>query len=88
MKTYYAVMPNTQRKGSEMAQPGYITIRTAKLGQAMALAKIHGLVIDNMLGGLKETMQIKARHAGPMGNHEPTWTPEQRAMFQRLLGGY
>lgn len=71
-----------------MAQPGYITIRTNKLRQAMALARVHGLVIDSMLGGLRETMEIKARHSGPMGNHEPTWTPEQRAMFQRLVGTY
>lgn len=71
-----------------MAQPGYITIRTEKLGQAMALARVHGLVIDNMLGGLRETMEIKARHAGPRGNHEPAWTSEQRAMFQRLVGSY
>jgi hypothetical protein len=67
---------------------GYIKIRTAKLGQARALARVHGLIIDNMLGGLGQTMEIKARHCGPLGNHEPEWTSEQRAMFERLLCCY
>lgn len=69
-----------------MAQPGYITIRTADLGKAQNLARMYDLIIDNMLGGLRETMEIKARHCGPRGNHEPTWTDEQRSLFQLMVG--
>ncbi len=69
-----------------MAQPGYITIRTQDLGKAQQLARMQGLVIDNMLGGLRETMEIKGRQCGPRGNHEPTWTEEQRSLFELMVG--
>ena len=58
-----------------------ITIKTADLSKAHAIAAEMGLVIDRMYGGLKETMSVGARKAGPRGNHEPKWTREQQVAF-------
>lgn len=61
------------------------TIKTDDLGKAIRLAIDMGLVIDRMYGGMKETMQIGARKAGPMGNHEPRWNEVQRMVFTVAL---
>lgn len=58
-----------------------ITIRTADLLKAKRLAADMNLVIDRMYGGMAATMQIGARKAGPMGNHEPRWNEVQRMVF-------
>ena len=63
----------------------YVTIKTADLGKAHAIAREMGIVLDRMLGGLKETMKIAGRKAGPRGNHEPRWNEVQRMVFTVAL---
>lgn len=59
-----------------------IRIRAAKLNVANMIAQAMGLVVDQVYGDKdKAYVNIGARHAGPMGNHEPRWTDEQRAEF-------
>lgn len=62
------------------------TIWTKDLLKAKSVAAEMGLVIDRMYGGLKETMTVEARKAGPMGNHEPRWTETQKMIFTMAMG--
>lgn len=63
-----------------------VTIWTKDLPKAVATAREIGLVIDRMYGGKSVTMQVGARKAGPMGNHEPRWNEAQRMVFTMAMG--
>jgi hypothetical protein len=56
----------------------YIKIRTADLPKVRAIALEHGVILDRIYGGEGETVQVAGRQAGIRGNHEPTWTAQQR----------
>lgn len=59
-----------------------IRIRATSLGKAEMIAQAMNLTIDQIYGDKsKEHVNIAARKTGPMGNHEPRWTDEQRAEF-------
>jgi hypothetical protein len=60
-----------------------IRIRLSKFSAAEQVAAAMGLTIDRVYGDTdKQYVSIGARHIGPMGNHEPRWTEEQRAEFR------
>ena len=63
-----------------------ITISSSDLGKAIRLAIATGFIIDRIYGGMRETMQIGARKAGPRGNHEPRWTDAEARRFVIALG--
>jgi hypothetical protein len=59
-----------------------IRIRASKLDTAAKVAQGMGLIIDRVYGDQdKAYVSIGARRAGVMGNHEPSWTDEQREEF-------
>lgn len=62
---------------------GHVRILSQNFVRATAFAKRQSLIVDTIYGNpdKHETVDIGCRHAGPMGNHEPRWTDEQRAMF-------
>lgn len=62
---------------------GHVRILSTNFMRAVALAKRLGLVMDVIYGNpdKHETIDIGCRRAGPMGNHEPRWTDEQRQLF-------
>jgi hypothetical protein len=59
-----------------------IRIRATKLDTAAKVAQGMGLIIDTVCGDQdKAYVNISARRAGVMGNHEPRWTNDQREEF-------
>jgi hypothetical protein len=59
-----------------------IRIRASKLDTAAKIAQGMNLIIDQVYGDKDHAyVNIGARRAGPWGNHEPRWTPEQRDEF-------
>jgi hypothetical protein len=59
-----------------------IRIRASKLDTAAKIAQGMSLIIDQVYGDKDHAyVNIAARRAGVMGNHEPRWTPEQRDEF-------
>lgn len=67
--------------------PDLITIRTEDLAKAKQIAADMGLILDRLYGGLKATMSVGGRKAGPMGNHEPRWNEAQRMAFDMAVNG-
>ncbi|ONC17958.1 hypothetical protein AQ913_22330 [Burkholderia pseudomallei] len=62
---------------------GHVRILSQNFDRAVAFAKRMGLIVDTIYGNPAKhlTVDIGCRRAGPMGNHEPRWTDEQRALF-------
>lgn len=59
-----------------------IRIRATKLDTAAKIAQGMNLIIDRVYGDKdKAYVNIGARRAGVMGNHEPRWTDDQRSEF-------
>jgi len=62
---------------------GHVRIMSKNLQRAVACAHRMGLIVDTIYGNPEKhaTVDIGCRRAGPMGNHEPRWTDEQRQFF-------
>lgn len=61
---------------------GHVRIVRTNLVSAKHAAARMGLLIDAVYGNEnKRLLDVSCRHAGPMGNHEPRWTDEQREQF-------
>ncbi|WP_205191563.1 hypothetical protein [Burkholderia sp. LMG 13014] len=62
---------------------GHVRILSKNFDHAIAFAKRIGLIVDTIYGNPDKhaTVDIGCRRAGPMGNHEPRWTNEQRDLF-------
>ena len=77
-------MPATQitPMPSPITRLGHVRIVRTNLLHASAKAIGMGLVIDQIYGcDSPRHLEVGARRAGPMGNHEPRWTDAEREQF-------
>jgi hypothetical protein len=77
--------PTFTPAASPITRLGHVRIVTTNLVAAKNAAARMGLLINEVYGTEgKRHFDVACRHLGPMGNHEPKWTAEERDQFAAL----